>query len=130
MPDVPDLPTESSDPGRTSGTVTIPPTRAKLRLRLLNRVLDRLGLLDVLGRDWVTVDETTGRVSFGDLDPERYQTLQMHLDDLAGGPSVEVRATTPSSGRSRGVAVWASGPVRPPRFLRRRTAGPHLGGRA
>ena len=56
-------PSPSADPNDGDPSATT----AYRRLRALRRLLRRLGLLDVLGRDWARVDAETKRITFGDV---------------------------------------------------------------
>ena len=55
-----------------------------------NRALADLGLLPILGTDWLDIDTATGRVTFADLDRTRLDALVRRLEDLAGSAREEV----------------------------------------
>lgn len=94
------------------------------RIRHIRRALARLGLLNILGRDWVRVDPETGTISFDDLPDHRSLTLLLHLQDLGDdiGGSDPTTALPPAD-------AFATTPVRAPFIPGRAMTGPHLGGR-
>lgn len=100
--------------------------KRRRRLRRLNAALDRLGILDAIGRDWLRVDPETGRIRFGDLPEGRAVAVQMLLEDLADGAG----RPTPVAGRRRPIPGSATAPVRRPFFSLPGGSGPHIGGRA
>jgi hypothetical protein len=53
------------------------------RRRRFVRSLHDLGLLGIVGRDWVSVEH--GRVSFGDLTPEAFRELVIRLENITPG---------------------------------------------
>jgi len=115
----------------TVGTVDAPVAgdplddRRRVRLRRLNAALDRLGILDAIGRDWLTVDSGTGRVHFDDLTEGRYLAFQLLLDDLADG----VGRPTGAAVSARRNVLRVTAPVRPPLIAHQGGTGPHIGGR-
>ena len=125
-----------SNPNRPEPIVTVPEQgttapddpeqRKRRRLRRLNAALDRLGILDAIGRGWIGVDPDTGRIRFDDLPEGRYLALQLLLDDLADGTG----RPTPVAGGRRSVPGSATAPVRRPLFSLPGGPGPHIGGRA
>jgi len=110
---------ETSDGARHSST-----NRNYHRLRLIRRALTRLGLLDLLGRDWVNLDPGTGRITFNDVPRHRSQEFLLLLQDLGDEMYDMVVATD-----LRPVDAIAMSPVGEPFFPSRTTTGPHLGGR-
>ncbi len=98
--------------------------RRRRRLRRLNSALDRLGILDAIGRDWLTVDADTGQIRFDDLAEGRSLAFQLLLDDLADGVGRPTGATV-----SRRTRLRAAAPVRPPLIAHQTGTGPHIGGR-
>ena len=117
----PDGPSPSGDPnGGDRATTT-----AYRRLRTLRRLLRRLGLLDLLGRDWVRVDPETKRITFGDVPEGRDELLISHLEDLLDDK------LPPAPGYSnRAVGKFATSAVTKPFTPKSETVGPHLGGKA
>ena len=110
---------ETSDGARHSST-----NRNYHRLRLIRRALTRLGLLDLLGRDWVNVHPETGRITFNDVPRHRSLEFLLLLQDLGDEIYDTVVATD-----LRPVDAIATSPVGEPFSPSRTTTGPHLGGR-
>jgi hypothetical protein len=111
----------SLDPARVD-----PDTRRRRRrLRLLNADLEKIGILNVLGRDWLSIDGETGDLMFGRVSAERYLVLQMQLDEIAAGGHRP--AFVPP--RRRQVEAYSAAPVRPPVIALPGRLGPHIGGR-
>ena len=100
-------------------------TPAHRRLRALRRLLRRLGLLDVLGRDWVQVDAETKRITFGDVPEGRDELLILHLEDLLGD-----KLPLAPGFSNRAVGKFATSAVARPFTPKPETVGPHLGGKA
>ena len=100
--------------------------RSDRRVRRLNQAFARLGLLDIFGPDWVTIDSQTGKSIFGEVPDHQFQVLAMHLDDLH--TEAFSRATIPEA-RSAPKA-YATLPVSTPFTPRSGVTGPHIGGRA
>ena len=100
--------------------------RSDRRVRRLNQAFARLGLLDIFGPDWVTIDSQTDKIIFGEVPDHQFQVLTMHLEDLLTGASPQV--TIPEA-RSLPNA-YATLPVATPFTPRSVVTGPHIGGRA
>ena len=100
--------------------------RSDRRVRRLNQAFARLGLLDIFGPDWVTINSQTGKIIFGEVPDHLFQILTMHLDDLhtEAFPRVVI-----SEARSAPKA-YATLPVSTPFTPRSVVTGPHIGGRA
>ncbi len=60
------------------------------RLRRLRLSLHDLGLLAVLGREWIRLE--AGRFVFGELDDARSDALVLALEGLAGGDAASHRS--------------------------------------
>ena len=99
-------------------------TTAYRRLRTLRRLLRRLGLLDLLGRDWVRVDAETNRITFGDVHEGRDELLISHLEDLLDAKLLPVPGYS-----NRAVGKFATLAVARPFTPKPETVGPHLGGK-
>jgi hypothetical protein len=114
-------PSPSGDPNDGDPSATT----VHRRLRALRRLLRRLGLLDVLGRDWARVDAETKRITFGDVPEGRDELLILHLEDLLDDK------LPPAPGFSnRTVGKFATSAVTKPFTPKSETVGPHLGGKA
>jgi len=94
-------------------------------LRALRRLLRRLGLLDVLGRDWARVDAETKRIAYGDVPEGRVELLILHLEDLLDDKLPLARGFS-----NRSVGKFATSAVTKPFTPKSETVGPHLGGKA
>jgi hypothetical protein len=99
-------------------------TTAYRRLRTLRRLLRRLGLHDVLGRDWARIDAETKRITFGDVPEGRDELLIFHLEDLLGDKLPPVPGYS-----NRAVGKFATLAVTKPFTPKPETVGPHLGGK-
>jgi hypothetical protein len=99
-------------------------TTAYRRLRALRRLLRRLGLHDVLGRDWARIDAETKRITFGDVPEGRDELLIFHLEDLLGDKLPPVPGYS-----NRAVGKFATLAVTKPFTPKPETVGPHLGGK-
>ena len=116
----PDGPSPSGDPNGGDRDATT----AYRRLRALRRLLRRLGLLDLLGRDWARVDAETKRITFGEIPEGRDELLISHLEDLLD----DKLPPTPGYS-SRTVGKFATSAVTKPFTPKPETVGPHLGGK-
>ena len=116
----PDGPSPSGDPtGRDRTTAT-----AHRRVRRLRWLLLRLGLLDLLGREWVGVDAERMRIAFGDVPDGRDELLISHLEDL-----LDDKLPTVPGYANRAIGKFATLAVAKPFTPRPETVGPHLGGK-
>lgn len=94
------------------------------RLRTLRRLLRRLGLLDLLGRDWVQIDSETKRITFADVPEGREELLILHLEDL-----LDDKLSTVPGYSNRAIGKFATLAVAKPFTPKPETVGPHLGGK-
>ncbi len=122
MSDCPDTAPETE--GAVVGDRPSTTRRAHRRLRHIRRALTRLGLLDILGHNWVRIDPETGTISFDDVPAHRFLMLLLHLQDLGDdfGGNDPMTALPPADD-------FATTPVKMPFVPGRTTTGPHLGGR-